>query len=450
VGSAEVGTGGPVARPARLLHRDALPPIDLPLRPGREPGLGGGGASPLAPPRLPDAGRDLLAEAELAAATGPPLEDRDGRGLREFVTRATELQRGRLARPLRILYYGDSHVAADLYTDDLRRLLQRKLGDGGLGYLLAGCPASGTRHGGVEAGADEAWRCERARLGVSPAGSQQVGLGGFLARASLPGARAWLQLLPGEEGRAPLGSLELLALVQPEGGTLHLEIDGHPGRRLATAGSPGPSSRVASLRAELPPGHPQLALIAQGDGEVGLLGVVAESGEPGVVLDTLGINGAQAATLLLWDPALWAELLRRRDPDLVVLAYGTNEAGDWTASLAQYRLTLAQLLRQLRAIVPRASCLLVAPGDRAAPDRRGGYRTLPRILELVQAQRRVAAEQGCAFYSTFEAMGGSGAIDRWSRLQPPLAQPDRVHLSREGYRRLATMLGGALLRQLPP
>ena len=44
----------------------------------------------------------------------------------------------------------------------------------------------------------------------------------------------------------------------------------------------------------------------KGDGPVRLLGMVLERSTPGLVYDTLGINGAQVTTPLLWEPAIWS------------------------------------------------------------------------------------------------------------------------------------------------
>lgn len=56
-----------------------------------------------------------------------------------------------------------------------------------------------------------------------------------------------------------------------------------------------------------------------------LFGVVVEGDKPGLVLDTVGLNGARLATFLAWEPDAWSAELARRKPELVVIAFGTNE-----------------------------------------------------------------------------------------------------------------------------
>jgi lysophospholipase L1-like esterase len=184
--------------------------------------------------------------------------------------------------------------------------------------------------------------------------------------------------------------------------------------------------------------------IGHAQGEPQVFGVIAEGSEPGVVIDTLGINGARVATALTWEPNHFVSQVKHRSPALVVLAYGTNEIGDAMAPW-RYAAQYDALLARVRDAVPNVPCLIVGPTDRALPDWSGN----PRELEIEQVQRQVAAKQGCAFFSMIDAMGGIGSLQRWAFASPPLAQKDRVHLTPQGYRTLGETLGRALLATRP-
>jgi lysophospholipase L1-like esterase len=170
-------------------------------------------------------------------------------------------------------------------------------------------------------------------------------------------------------------------------------------------------------------------------GDCQLFGVIVESAKPGVVLDTLGINGARVGTPVSWDRPAWVEEVRARRPTLAVLSYGTNEVGD-AAAASSYKPYYSQLVGRLREAAPDADCLLVGPTDRA----RRGWDTNPRVLEIDVAQREVASELGCAFFSAFDSMGGTGSLRRWAYDDPQLARRDRVHLTPRGYERLGQEL----------
>src|SRR5207302_11012269 len=50
------------------------------------------------------------------------------------------------SRPVTILQIGDSHTAADFFTGELRKRLQARYGDGGVGYVTAGRPHIGVQN----------------------------------------------------------------------------------------------------------------------------------------------------------------------------------------------------------------------------------------------------------------------------------------------------------------
>jgi lysophospholipase L1-like esterase len=164
-----------------------------------------------------------------------------------------------------------------------------------------------------------------------------------------------------------------------------------------------------------------------------------------VTYDALGINGARITNALSWDEPHMAEQIRHRAPDLVVLAYGTNESGDTDVPIDVYERQLVDLLGRVARAAPSSSCMLLGPPDRAIHTREG-WGTLPRILDIVAAQRRVARAAGCAFFDQLEAMGGPGTIAQWAEEPQPRANRDRVHLTRQGYLELGNAVASELIR----
>jgi lysophospholipase L1-like esterase len=95
---------------------------------------------------------------------------------------------------------------------------------------------------------------------------------------------------------------------------------------------------------------------------------------------------------------------------------------------------------------PEAACLLMAPLDQATRDERGNITTLAPVPIIVEAQRRAARAEGCAFFDTYAAMGGEGAMRRWFRSEPRLAFGDYRHATPAGYTVIGNMLYKALLK----
>ena len=71
--------------------------------------------------------------------------------------------------------------------------------------------------------------------------------------------------------------------------------------------------------------------------------------------------------------------------------------------------------------------MLMSPMDRGQRVGLDEIQTMPTIPRIVEIQKRVAAETGCAFFNTFEAMGGEGTMARWYQGQHRLVSADLIH-----------------------
>jgi len=306
---------------------------------------------------------------------------------------------GESAGPLSILQYGDSHTAADDWTGSVRSLLQAQFGDGGGGYSFAGRPYKSYRRMDLKSGESRGWRSDGL---LSRDGDGLYGLGGVSISTRLPSQSIYLE--------AACSKLELFYLQQPGGGELQLYDNGAPVDKISTDGPLGPGYvqyQVASPSEE--PHRFELQTLRSAP--VRLFGWVTEK-DHGVTYETLGINGAQASIVFRWDEALLASNIARRNPALIVLAYGTNEASnpDWTHD--SYREMFSALLQRLRQAAPTASILVLGPPDREYRSK-GRWATLEKIDRIVDAQREAALASRCAFWDMREKMGGKGAMREW-------------------------------------
>jgi hypothetical protein len=75
-------------------------------------------------------------------------------------------------------------------------------------------------------------------------------------------------------------------------------------------------------------------------------------------------------------------------------------------------------------------------GERAGLDE---IKTMNTIPEIVAIQRQVAADTHCAFFDTFDAMGGDGTMSRWYGSSPRLVTADLLHPTPQGATIVATL-----------
>ena len=177
-------------------------------------------------------------------------------------------------------------------------------------------------------------------------------------------------------------------------------------------------------------------------GGVRVYGVAMERDIPGVVYDGIGMVGARLRRLLNADPDHWKRQLQARAPDLFILMFGGNSLSDKT-SIARYEAGYRDAVKRFRESRPEAACLLMSPVDHGVKVRRRA-RTPERLIEMIDAQRRVALEEGCAYWSAYDAMGGRDSMAGW--VSKGLAEGDYAHLTRQGSMVLGELYFKALMK----
>ena len=410
----------------RVAHGDAAPEGS------------GAGEPPLAASVLP-AAASPGADAPLSSAPVGHLQGPNR--LTHLFESLARLDDGHAHDDVHVLQYGDSHTASDLGVAVLRRALQGRFGDGGRGFVSIGKPWKSYAQDGIRGGMTKEFESTKVKFNKNKTFSGIDGCYGLLGigiAASRAGARAWTDVL------ARSSHIELDYGQDPRGGSFDVFIDGARAGRVTTRAPLGGSGWFAFDVADAP--H-QVEVRAVGDGDVRVFGMTLDRPEAGVVVDALGINGAQIFTPLRWNEAHFAEQLRHASPDLVVVAYGTNEALEPGLMNTEYERKLVDFLGRIARAAPSSSCLLLGPPDLARHTKgEDDWRSLPRVAEIVAVQRRVADAAGCGFYDQQEAMGGAGSIVSWASEPESRAQRDRVHLTRSGYAQVATSFARDLMR----
>ena len=326
----------------------------------------------------------------------------------------------RAGDPVHILQFGDSHTASDDWVNALRTAAQAKYGDGGPGFVQAGHPYRGYRRFDATGASSIGWKTQGT---MQIHGDANQGLSGISISTTAPNQTVTLTA-SGE-------LLDIFYLQQPGGGEIELTIDGQSAGIFTTDGDLGPGQSEYSLA----PGEHRLILRTLHFAPVRLFGWTLDN-KRGVTVETLGINGAQQNVILNWNGRILESELQQRNPSLVILAYGTNEANSrlWTAE--QYRADLLAVMDRIRHAVPGASILMIGPPDC------GRLRPLLHLSEVIDVQRDVAREQNVAFWDWRLHMGGPGIVKRW--VIAGWSQPDYIHFTPEGYR----MLGKLIFDQL--
>jgi lysophospholipase L1-like esterase len=382
-------------------------------------------------------------------------------------------------RPVHILQIGDSHTAGDAITGGWRDLLQAQYGSGGRGVMAAGRPYLGYLTYGVTASMSPGWTVKSIFGGASVPPRPPIGISGYSVSTDQEGATLGLAADPSEA----FNRFTVCALTQPGAGSISIRV-GFTNEEFRLD-----SFAVRSECKTIETPQPQLSvqLTAHG-GPVTITswGTFRDAG--GVVISNVGVSGSQFVHQARADDSVIAEELRSYRPDLIVIAFGTNEGFAPRVEPGQYEIVLRSQLARIRRLVRNVPILmlgapdantrnvaLIANGPGMAVDCNARVQTIDDIMATLRAseaagegaqtpaqpeidptgrplfappglaavrevQRRVAAELNVAFWDWQARMGGACAAAKLVKATPPLMRGDFVHYNRAGGWEIARML----------
>jgi lysophospholipase L1-like esterase len=418
-----------------------------------------------APPPPPPPAADSGAAAPAAATPSLPAVDVSTLPLKSSTSgpgNAAPKAQGQ--RGLVILQIGDSHTAADYFTGELRQKLQARYGNGGVGYLDAGKPHIGVRSGAMKVAASPGWTYHSIQRSDNIA---EFWLSGFNAVATASGEA----LTFASDTPVPFDSIEIEALRQPGGGAIDISLDGAV-KSSADLNGNGVEPVVLRLR---PDGAPsdrvrQIEIRTRGTGVVSIASIGVYQKQSGVSYNNIGYPGATIDLVNKFDEKLMADGLRRLDPQIVVLVFGTNEASKPNLDAARYERNYEKAIARIRTALPNAQIVLVGPPDGAerpphclgkgpadaachpAPPSDGASWTEPADcewhtiahLDLVRdVERKIAERHGFVYWNWATINPNQCAAHQL--VAASLMTPDHVHFTPAGYVKGADLFLNALI-----
>jgi hypothetical protein len=367
-----------------------------------------------------------------------PIDDRSNKALDRFFAKLERVERKEEGAVARILYFGDSIVASDFVTGRLRRLLQDRFGDAGHGYAIIANAWPGWFHIDVSRQASAEWLVSTCVGPYAEDGLYGLGCASFTSRHR--GIWSEFGTATLDKWGQKVARFEIEYLVQPGGGALDVFVDGEKRERLDTDGK---EARAAWHTVKVEDGAHKLKIESVDDDPVRVFGMRMERDVPGVTLSAMGITGARARFLDKQDDAHLAAVLRAAKPDLVCLAFGSNEITDGNMyPMEDYRKTLVQVMEQIERALPETSLMLVGPPDMASKKESQGH-TRPMVHFIVKNQSELAADRGWAFWDQYRAMGGGGSM--WAWIKAGLGSEDMFHPTGKGGNMLGTWQYQALM-----
>lgn len=309
-----------------------------------------------------------------------------------------------------ILQIGDSHTAGDYFTETLRKRLQADIGDGGIGFAYpAKIAGQRTARHGYGVSDYQTFNSRTHSFDFPLGGVVAVSNGGVMTLTS--------RTYEGDSQKASI-------IVQGEAGS-QIRLNDKRGARTLIL----PKSGWQTLKDTL-----SFPVTINADRGV-ILGGFWLNRSSGGVVSAVGINGATQSYWNKWRTDL-AEDLEQSQADLVILAYGTNEA--FANDNHNHRQALQTAINQIRQGLPNAAILLINAPD-SLKSTAGSCGTPPPSLGLVRNTiYELAQTNGTLYWDWQAAMGSSCTMKDW--MNRGLAAKDGVHFTAKGYEAAANDL----------
>lgn len=369
------------------------------------------------------------------------------------------IQQPLLIRPhgLRIAIWGDSHMAAAFFSDQLTRQLVPTNTQVSSRFVHAGVGHGGVRGLVRKTCLSGEWGREMAYAHADAAAAPGPGMTSLVAKRS--GATLALDLRDAQ-GQPRHNSLQMLYHGDGSGPTLlAIRVDNEIETEVSLDNRTGPHALVLQTSQAL--ATLQIRVVSGQFRFQGIKLPEADISTP-LHLDLFAYPGATVAGWARSDLAYLASWFNDQPYNLALIAFGTNEGNDPRFNETAYRDTLNKALGNFRQVFPQTQCVLIGPGDRgirvaksktakakkgsknnkAAPPKPSAAKAnllrYSRIhAQIGQIQTELAAQHDCLAWRMQEAMGGAGSAYTWARKSPALMAPDLIHFTPAGYRELA-------------
>lgn len=337
-------------------------------------------------------------------------------------------------RLVRIAVFGDSFIEADIFTADLREMLQKRFGGCGVGFVTITSMTSGyrptVRHsfGGWSSHAvTDSVYFDRKKQGLS-------------GHYFVPNNNAYVELRGQNKYASLLDTCQQASIFFYNKGTVDLSVRVNRGE--AEKRQFESDAHLQTMQVE---GHIGSIRWTINHADSTLFYGLAMDGAQGIIVDNFSLRGSSGLSLRTIPAGIMKEFNDQRPYDLIILQYGLNVATQRGYNYDNYQKGLLAAIEHLKECFPQAGFLLLSVGDRDYKTDTGELRTMPGVKNLIRYQQNIAAESGIAFWNMFEAMGGEGSMAKLVHAKPSMANYDYTHINFRGGKHLAGLLYETLL-----
>jgi len=325
---------------------------------------------------------------------------------------------------VRIAYFGDSMIEADIIVQAVRKNYQDKFGGQGIGFVPLSSLADHFG-GGIRYEFSPDWSLHSA-LESSPV---SPGITGYVSLAN-DGGSVWTNYKSGSlplahptlfYGRSDNSNAEMIVY------TGNSTLDTVPLKPTGILNKRSLASWTNELKIQF-----------HNAGSIPFYGVNF-SGFSGVNVDDFALRSSSGLPLGKLNISLMNAFHRELDYDLLILHFGANVLKPKVLEYDWYADNMTIVIDHLKKCFPGADILIISEADKATKYGTE-MKTDTMVTTLIRAQEKYAFNTGSAFINLFNLMGGEGSMIKWVNENPSMANPDYTHFNRIGGKKIGNLI----------
>lgn len=173
-------------------------------------------------------------------------------------------------------------------------------------------------------------------------------------------------------------------------------------------------------------------------------GFIPENDEPGIVYHAIGVNGASVPSYLSCE--MFERQLALIQPDMVIFAIGINDAVPENFSDSVFIANYDSLIAKIEHVVPHCAYIFITNNDSFRKIKNGKksyYEVNKNGLRVQRDFYELARKHDGGVWDMFAIMGGLSSMRQWEVMG--LAQKDKIHFTRKGYKLMGDMMYRAII-----
>jgi hypothetical protein len=171
---------------------------------------------------------------------------------------------------------------------------------------------------------------------------------------------------------------------------------------------------------------------------------IALDGAHGVAVDNIPLRGSSGLIFTNMNQGLLQAIYQNLNAKLIILEFGGNIAPSILDNYDFYESGFYSQLLTLKRLIPGVCIIVIGIADMSLKDK-DKYVSYPNVVLIRDALKKATFKAKCAYWDTYEAMGGQNSMPSWVFSEPPLAEKDFTHFTVKGSGIVAQMFYKALM-----